>query len=543
VDTGGGFRVSDRGRKVGSVTYKEVDEEYFKERGLRRHAGVWSLWALGVGAVISGDFYGWNAGLATGGFGGLLIATAIIAVMYYGLCYSIAEMSPALPHTGGAYSFARSAMGPWGGFLTGLAENAEYVITPAVVVAAMGVLMHDIMKGLFDISGEPFYNSEPFWWAVFYIVFVGINIIGIEATMRFTVGITIVALGILVFFYVAALVSGSFHPSLLFNIPKDGGDALPNGGGPWLPFGISGIFKSLPFAIWFYLAIEEVPLAAEESMDPKRDVPKGTIWGMHTLLVASLFTLFINSGIGGGASAIGASGTPLFDGFKAVFGEGTAAELLGLIGLLGLIASFFTIIFAYGRNTYSLSRAGYFPAFLSKTGGKRKTPHVALIAGAIVGYFVVWLVWYLGRKGGDAAGQIVAAVLNMAVFAAVISYTMQCISFVLLRRKLPNIDRPYLSPWGEAGAMIAGIIAVVSLASVFLNEAYRPGVYGVAVYYVLGVIYFAIAGRHRLVLSPEEEFALTKGERGVPDQEGYTSSKAEQESILGGGDGGGTTSS
>jgi ethanolamine permease len=530
--------VSERERKVGSVTYKEVDEQYFKDRGLRRHAGVWSLWALGVGAVISGDFYGWNAGLATGGFGGLLIATAVIAVMYYGLCYCIAEMSPALPHTGGAYSFARSAMGPWGGFLTGLAENAEYVITPAVVVAAMGVLMHDIMKGLLDISGEPWWNSEPFWWAIFYVVFVGINIIGIEATMRFTVGITIVALGILAFFYVAALVGGKFHPSLLFNIPEGGGDPLPNGGGPWLPFGISGIFKSLPFAIWFYLAIEEVPLAAEESMDPRRDVPKGTIWGMHTLLIASLLTLFINSGVGGGASAIGASGTPLFDGFKGVFGEGTGAELLGLIGLLGLIASFFTIIFAYGRNTYSLSRAGYFPAFLSRTGGKRKTPHVALIAGAIVGYIVVWLVWYLGRKGGDAAGQIVAAVLNMAVFAAVISYTLQCVSFVLLRRRLPNIDRPYVSPWGEAGAMIAGIIAVVSLASIFLNEAYRPGVYGVAVYYVLGVLYFAIAGRHRLVLSPEEEFALTRGERGVPEQEGYSSSSAEQESILGGGGGG-----
>jgi len=356
--------------------------------------------------------------------------------------------------------------------------------------------------------------------------------------MRFTVGITIVALGILAFFYVTALVGGKFHPSLLFNIPEGGGDPLPNGGGPWLPFGISGIFKSLPFAIWFYLAIEEVPLAAEESMDPRRDVPRGTIWGMHTLLIASLLTLLINSGVGGGASAIGSSGTPLFDGFKGVFGEGTAAELLGLIGLLGLIASFFTIIFAYGRNTYSLSRAGYFPAFLSKTGGKRRTPHVALIAGAIVGYIVVWLIWYLGRRGGDAAGQIVAAVLFMAVFAAVISYAMQCLSFVMLRRRLPNIVRPYMSPWGEAGAMIAGVIAVVSLASVLLNEDYRPGVYGVAVYYILGAIYFAIAGRHRLVLSPEEEFALTKGERGVPQLEGYSSSKAEQESILGGGRGG-----
>jgi ethanolamine permease len=518
-------------RRVGSVTYREVGEEYFEQRGLRRHAGVWSLWALGVGAVISGDFYGWNAGLGTGGFGGLLIATAVIAVMYYGLCYCIAEMSPALPHTGGAYSFARSAMGPWGGFLTGLAENMEYVITPAVVVSAMGLLMHDIMIDLFDVAGEPWWNSEPFWWAVFYIIFVGINVIGIEATMRFTVAITVIALGILAVFYVSAIVAGKFHPSLWFNIPKGGGDPLPNGGGPFLPFGISGIFKSLPFAIWFYLAIEEVPLAAEESMDPRRDVPKGTIWGMHTLLIASILTLFINSGVGGGASAIGDSGTPLFDGFKGVFGEGTGASLLGLIGMLGLIASFFTIIYAYGRNTYSLSRAGYFPKFLSVTSGTRKTPNVALVAGAIVGYVVVWLQWYVGRQGGETSAKIVAAVLSMAVFAAVISYTLQCISFIMLRRRLPNINRQYVSPWGEAGAAVAGVIAVVSLGSIFLNSDYLPGVYGVAIYYILGAIYFAIAGRHRLVLSPEEEFALTQGDQGVP-QSTYSTSGAAQEAIL-----------
>ncbi|HET9249760.1 MAG TPA: amino acid permease [Actinomycetota bacterium] len=519
-------------RKHGSVTYREVGEDYFEKRGLRRHAGVWSLWALGVGAVISGDFYGWNFGLSVGGFGGLLIATAIIAVMYYGLCYSIAEMSPALPHTGGAYSFARSAMGPWGGFLTGLAENMEYVITPAVVVGAMGLLMQELVISIFDVTGDPWWNSEPVWWLVFYAIFVWINVVGIEATMRFTVAITVLALGVLAIFYVSALVSGKFDASLWFNIPDGGGEPLADGGGPFLPFGISGIFKALPFAIWFYLAIEEVPLAAEESMDPRRDVPRGTVLGMHTLLLASVLTLFINSGVDGGAAAIGESGTPLFDGFIGVFGEGFAAEILALFGLIGLIASFFTIIYAYGRNTYSLSRAGYFPKFLSVTHGERKTPHVALIAGAIVGYLVILLVWYLQRQGGEAAAQVVAAVLNMAVFAAVISYAMQSLSFIMLRQKLPNIARPYRSKWGVPGAAIAGIIAVVSLVSIFLNEDYRPGVYGVAIYYVLGVLYFAIAGRNRLVLSPEEEFALTAGERGVP-QESYETSREAQSQILG----------
>ena len=105
-------RLSD-GERQGGVEYSKVDDVYFARRGLRRYARVGSLWALGVGAVISGDFFGWNFGLAAGGFGGLLTATAIITVMYAGLCFSIAEMSSALPHTGGAYSFARSSLGPW----------------------------------------------------------------------------------------------------------------------------------------------------------------------------------------------------------------------------------------------------------------------------------------------------------------------------------------------------------------------------------------------------------------------------------------------
>jgi ethanolamine permease len=530
-------------RKVGSVTYQEVGEDYFKQRGLRRHAGMWSLWALGVGAVISGEYYGWNFGLGTGGFGGLFLAGAVMAIMYYGLVYSIAEMSPALPHTGGAYSFARSAMGPWGGFLTGLAENMEYVITPAVVAGAMALLMQTIVTGLFNVGGTldggtltniAWWNSLPVWMAVFYIIFVWINYVGIEATMRFTVTITVLSIAVLVFFFLATIFSGKFDTSFWNNIPKDwdGESALlAGGGGPFLPFGIAGIFKSLPFAIWFFLAIEEVPLAAEESMDPRRDVPRGSVLAMHTLLIAAVLTLFLNTGLPEGAGFYGSSAFPLLDGFTAIFGTGKVTYLLGLLFMIGLIASFFTIIFAYGRNTYSLSRAGYFPQFLSKTHGTRKTPHVALIAGALVGYGVAVLVYVLQQK--ELGAKIVAALLNMAVFAAVISYCLQMTSFVVLRKKLPNIDRPYRSRFGIPGAVVAGVLAFTALVAIFLNDAYRPGVYGVAIYYVLGVLYFAIAGRHRLVLSPEEEFALTQGEQGIPGREGFVATTAEQERILG----------
>jgi ethanolamine permease len=509
-------------KRVGSVAYQEAGVGYFAKRSLKRHAAFWSLWSLGVAAVISGDFYGWNLGLSVGGFGGLLIANIVIVVMYYGLCFSIAEMSPALPHTGGAYSFARSAMGPWGGFITGLAENMEYVITPAVVVGAMGLLMQAVVQSLFNVTGDPWWNSPVTWFVIFYIIFVAINIRGIVATMRFSVVICFLALGILAFFFVSVLVSGKFNPSLLVNIEPT------NGNSSFLPFGIAGIFPAIPFAIWFYLAIEELPLAAEESHDPKRDIPRATIWGLTTLVVTGALTFLLNGGVDGGAKVIGLSATPLFDGFKAVYGNNAGAAILALIGLIGLIASFFTIIYAYGRNTYSLSRAGYFPHFLSLTHPTLKTPHIALIAGGVVGLALAILVYELGLAGGLVAGQIVGALLYMAVFGAVISYAMQCLSFILLRRRLPNIARPYRSPVGQWGAGIAGVIAVISLISLYANEAYRPGVVGTLVYFAIGVLYFALYGRHRLVLSPEEEFALTLGEHGHPETEGYgTTSVAE----------------
>ncbi|MDQ3499445.1 MAG: amino acid permease, partial [Actinomycetota bacterium] len=426
-------------RKVGSVTYRNVDQEYFQQRGLRRHAGVWSLWALGVAAVISGDFSGWNLGLDVGGFGGLLVATVVITIMYVGLCYSIAEMSPALPHTGGAYSFARSAMGPWGGFVTGLAENIEYVVTTAVVGTFVAAYARPVFSELFGID-----LHELIWLAIFYVLFVVLNIVGIEATMRFSMAICLISLAVLAVFFVMALTN--FDASRLNDI------APAAGGTPFLPFGAAGIFAALPFAIWFYLGIEELPLAAEESMDPKRDVPTATIVGLVTLVIAAFLVLVLNTGVTG-TEAIRTSGEPLLDGFRVILGSGTGAALLGLAALSGLIASFHTIMYAYGRNIYSLSRAGYFPKWMSVTHGTRKTPWLALLLGAVVGYGLALLLnWASGRVDSEFAANVSGALLNMAVFGAVISYALQCLSFILLRRKYPNIDRPYKSPVGVPGA-------------------------------------------------------------------------------------------
>ena len=207
-----------------------------------------------------------------------------------------------------------------------------------------------------------------------------------------------------------------------------------------------------------------------------------------------------------GAFALGTSGEPILDGFRAIFGSDWA-KLLSLIAVCGLVASFHAIIFAYGRQIYSLSRAGYFPHFLSITHGTHKTPNVALVAGGLLGLAVMLVVWF--TMGGEAAGSFIGGVLlNMAVFGAMISYLLQGLTFIQLRRRFPNIERPFRSPFGVLGATLTVIIALVTIGFQLSDPLYRTGVIGVAIWYALAILYFAAHGRRTLVLSPEEEFAV-----------------------------------
>lgn len=481
------------------VKYRKMDKSYFESRQLKRHAGAWSLWALGVGAVISGHFSGWNLGLASGGWGGMLIATILVAIMYVGLTQSVAEMSPALPHTGGAYSFARSAMGPWGGFFTGLVENLEFILTPAVIV----FFLSNYMQGIFGTGPE----ILPLWWFGFYTIFTLLNILGVELSFRFTLTFTLLALGCLIFFWMSSIGNTDFGKYALdITMGTDGrAEHLPGGGGSLFPMGWEGALKAMPFAVWLFLAIEQLPLAAEESVDPKKDMPKGLGYGILTLIVSAFLILFFNTSIPLGSFALSQSGEPLLDGFRVLFGS-DIAKLLALVACIGLIASFHTIIFAFGRQIYSLSRAGYFPIILSLTHSKRKTPYTALLMGSMIGFSVLMITRYLA--GADSGVFIGGALLNMAVFSAMLSYILQSGSFLLLRKNKPDLDRPYISPLGKTGAWSTIILASVIIFFQLRDQSYRTAVFISIAYLAVGLIYFGWKGRHRLILSPEEEFAL-----------------------------------
>ncbi|MEU2660466.1 ethanolamine permease [Streptomyces sp. NPDC007325] len=455
-------------------------DDYLERRTLRRGSAGWLLLTgLGVAYVVSGDFSGWNIGLAEGGFGGLAIAMVLMGAMYACLVFSLAELSAILPTAGGGYGFARRALGTWGGFLTGTAILIEYVLAPAAISIFIGDYVESL--GLFGLeSGWPVY-------LVCFALFIGIHLWGVGEALRFSLVVTAVAVAALLVFALGAF--SDFHVDGLNDIPVD---ETAFGAGSWLPFGLLGIWAAFPFGMWFFLGVEGVPLAAEEAKDPVRSMPRALALSMGVLTLLAVVTFLAATGARGSA-AIQEAGNPLVVALQGD-GEPTAlSRFVNYAGLAGLVASFFSLIYAGSRQLFALSRAGYLPRFLSLT-SRRKSPYLGLLIPGAIGFA-------LAAATGDGARM-----LNIAVFGATISYALMALSHIVLRRREPGLARPYRTPGGVLTSSVAFVLALSALVATFLVDK-DAALIALGVY-VVALGYFAFYSRHHLVArAPEEEFA------------------------------------
>ncbi|MCK8061880.1 MULTISPECIES: ethanolamine permease [Vibrio] len=449
-------------------------QEYLAKRQLKRGTAGWILLAgLGVSYVISGDFAGWNFGIAQAGWGGFLIAAIAMAVMYFTLVLSLAEMSAAIPAAGGGYSFARQAMGPTGGFFTGLSVLIEYALAPAAIVIFIGSAVNELV----GIDG-------PVVYALFYAVFIAIHMAGVGEALK--VMMVISGLAVLAILITAAVLIGHFDVNNLFDIAPVTAQATEI-----LPFGWYGVWAALPFAMWLFLAVEGVPLAAEEAKNPAKDVPKGIIGAMLFLLLTATLVVVLLAGAVG-SKVIGDSAVPLVDALKLT-GNSTVAMAVNLLGLAGLIASFFSIIYGYSRLVFALSRAGYLPQTLSLTSDK-KVPSRALLVPGVFGF----LVSLTGE--GDL-------ILAMAVVGATVSYALMSLSHILLRIKQPELARPYKTPGGVITSSISLVLSLIAMTGVY---AFDPSAFFMTMgLFLIGGVYYGLYSRNKLVAATaEEEFAM-----------------------------------
>ncbi|WP_298217478.1 ethanolamine permease [Halothiobacillus sp.] len=408
---------------------------------LKSSLGTMHLWGIAVGLVISGEYFGWSYGWGTAGTLGFLIATILVAAMYVSFIFSFTELTTAIPHAGGPFAYSRRAFGETGGLIAGLATLIEFVFAPPAIAMAIGAYLNVQFPAL-----------DPKLVAVgAYIVFMGLNIVGITIAATFELIVTILAVIELLVFM------GVVSPGFSFS------NFVLNGWAGSSEFGlpaISGIFAAIPFAIWFFLAIEGAAMAAEEAKDPQRTIPKAYTTGILTLVLLA-FGVMIFAGGAGDWTKLSNVNDPLPQAMKMVVGEHSGwLHMLVWIGLFGLIASFHGIILGYSRQFFALARAGYLPAGLAKL-SRFQTPHRAIITGGVIGIGSIYSDSLINLQGMS----LTAAMITMAVFGAIVMYIMSMLSLFKLRKTEPTLQRPFMAPGFPVVPGIALVLAVICLIS------------------------------------------------------------------------------
>lgn len=438
---------------------------------LKSSLGTIHLWGIAVGLVISGEYFGWSYGWGTAGTLGFLIATILVAAMYVSFIFSFTELTTAIPHAGGPFAYSRRAFGETGGLIAGLATLIEFVFAPPAIAMAIGAYLN-----------VQFPAFDPKLVAVgAYIIFMGLNIVGITIAATFELIVTVLAVIELLVFM------GVVSPGFSFSNFVLNGWAGSNEFG--LP-AISGIFAAIPFAIWFFLAIEGAAMAAEEAKDPKRTIPKAYTTGILTLVVLA-FGVMIFAGGAGDWTKLSNVNDPLPQAMKMVVGEHSGwLHMLVWIGLFGLVASFHGIILGYSRQFFALARAGYLPVGLAKL-SRFQTPHRAIIAGGVIGIAAIYSDSLINLQGMS----LTAAMITMAVFGAIVMYIMSMLSLFKLRKSEPALQRPFMAPGFPVVPGIALALAIVCLISMaWFNPTIGLVFLG---FMAIGYAYFSLTATQR----------------------------------------------
>ena len=437
-----------------------------KEENLTRVLKPVHLWALAVGLVISGNYFGWSYGFAAGGVMGLALALIPVTIFYVTFILSYSELATAIPHAGGPSAYARRAMGKFGGYLNGISCLIEFVFAPPAIALAVGGYVHALIPMI-----DPMVATVA---AFFFFIF--LNYLGMKTSANFELTVTVIALvGLVVYWLLAA---PHFEASRVLTEPL-------------LPGGFDGVMAAVPFAIWFYLAIEGGAMSAEEMVNPQRDIPKGFLTGMATLLIMAALTLFLTAGIAD-VDAISAVDFPLPLALSAIYGDGSLPVLLmSGIGLFGLGASLHGIIVGYSRQAYAMARTGYLPKFLAKLDPKHHTPVWSLVLPGIVCLFT-------------ALTGLTDMVITIACYGSVIMYITSLAAFFILRHKEPELKRPFRvsSLLIPVVSMITAIFCLVSL--LMASSSVLPYVIGI---YVVAILYYFVHG-NKHIRPFEEEFGV-----------------------------------
>jgi ethanolamine permease len=469
---------------IDTSALKAEEREYLKEHALKKPMGTLHIWALGVGVVITGEYFGWNPGLKEGGPIGMLLASLFVCALYMIWVLALSELSVSMPFAGGPLAYGRRAVGPALGFFMGWSmflESLFALIGTAIATGgAVYFLVNLLAPGLDRLAGTTLFGL------VTVIAFAVVQWIGAKEQAKVMEWMTYGAIFGLVWFWIVSIPGVDL--SRIWTKP-----ILLNGWG--------GAIKAIPYAIWWLVMIETVALAAEEAHEPHRTIPRGLTLAQITLIVLVILTWFFASAAGDNHVKTAGVLYPLQQVYQEVWPSKRDLWHLvpfSIVALCGMVASYNGMIYAVSRQSFSLGRAGYLPRMLGHVHPDRRTPDVSIIVWSLVtAGFVVWayfnetLIW-------DAV-----LICNITALAW---YILAMVCLFILRAKEPNMPRPYKVPLYPF--LPALVIAMSLFAGVVYGWLSKPIVLWLTpIMYALGLGYYFLYARTRLASAAPEELA------------------------------------
>jgi ethanolamine permease len=463
------------------------ERAFLKEHALKKPLRVLDIWALGVGVVITGAYFGWNLGLKDNGPMAMLVASLFVCLLYLMWVLALSELSVALPFAGGPLAYGRRAVEPSLGFVMGWSMFLECQFATIATALATG----GYIAFLIAYPNEPSATVQAGAALATVVVFFLLHTWGVKEQSLAMVVMTYGAIVGLIIFWIVAGTHFSWGRVVTDPVlPKEKG---------W-----KAVLDALPYALWWLVMIETVALAAEEAHEPHRTIPRGLVWAQLTLIVLVVLTwLFACGAMHYQDLAVDQNGEDVsYPLAKAILDPSLEPSRIlvygfGGIALFGMIASYHGMIYGTSRQAFALGRAGYLPAFLGRVHGQRRTPVMSLLACSLITTgFVVANLWF--------KNAIDLAVL-VSTLTALVWYILAMGCLFVLRRREPHLFAKYRAPLAR---VLPITVILLSAFAAYVYSGIRTQVVPLtALLYVLGLSYYWFWAHSRIQKAAPEELA------------------------------------